>query len=362
MIYGIYFLVFFFTATFADVFEVKQIKKYENYIYVISCIFLIMLAGLRVDTGYDFQVYKVIFESVKRKKFLEIFFGGWGLVVEPGYLFINYIFKWMNFQQFIFSVAFFSIILKTTFIYKYIEKKIICLLMYYSMYFLLYDMGIIRQGLAIGILLWGYNELLKESKLKFFILTIIATLIHSSSIVFLIVYFIKNRLYSRRFYLITLMVAIVFSSLNFIYWLIKYIPISFVQNKLFFYMNSKSGESIINSIIKRLVVLILLIYVYDFKDIIKNNKNVIKSFNSFYSSIILSIIFYSIPILGGRGTGALQIMQLILLPICFDGRYIKNRDIFHRLFLLFIVGSFSFYNMYTLINSHDYIPYNSLLK
>ena len=49
-------------------------------------------------------------------------------------------------------------------------------------------MGIMRQGLAIGILFWAYDAILKDNKFKFFVLIVIATLVHSSSVLFIIVY------------------------------------------------------------------------------------------------------------------------------------------------------------------------------
>ena len=123
MIYYICFAIFLVEAFFCDVFTTRKIKKYENLFYVFGCILLIMLAGIRVDTGYDFQSYKNIFEYVKMRNLEHIFAGGWSLVVESGYIFINYLFKFFPFRIFIFVISAISILLKTTFINRYVEKK-----------------------------------------------------------------------------------------------------------------------------------------------------------------------------------------------------------------------------------------------
>ena len=360
MIYTICFVIFLLAAVFFDVFTTKQIKKYENGFFIVGCILLIVMAGIRVNTGYDFQSYKIIFENVKSQNILQIFSGGWSLVVEPGYLILNYIFKALSFQQFVFVIAVLSISLKTSFINKYVEKKMLCLLIYYSMYFLLYDMGIMRQGIAIGILFWAYDAILKDNKFKFFILIVIATLVHSSSFLFLIVYFVKNEKYSIKIYCGILFGALGISAINIFGWIARNIPIAFIQNKMFYYLNSVSDESIFNSIIKRIFILLVITYNLNFESI-QRKKYIIKSFNIFFFSIVLSIIFSAIPILGGRGTGALQIMQLFILPVCFDGRYIKKGDALHRLLYIFIIAGFAYYSMYSLINSHDYLPYTALI-
>lgn len=360
MIYTICFVIFLFAAVFFDVFTTKQIKKYENGFFIAGCFLLIVMAGIRTNTGYDFQSYKVIFENVKSQNILQIFSGGWSLVVEPGYLIINYLFKGLSFQQFVFIIAVLSISLKTTFINKYVEKKMICLFIYYSMYFLLYDMGIMRQGLAIGILFWAYDAILKDNRFKFFALIVIATLVHSSSVLFIIVYFVKNEKYSRKVYWGILLGALAFSTINIFGWIARNIPIAFIQNKMFYYLNSVSDESIINSIIKRLFILLIVTYNLDFENI-QRKKHIIKSFNIFFFSIVLSIIFSAIPILGGRGTGALQIMQLFILPVCFNGKYIKKGDVFHRLIYILVIAGFAYYSMYSLINSHNYLPYTALI-
>lgn len=360
MIYYICFAIFLVEAFFCDVFTTRKIKKYENLFYVFGCILLIMLAGIRVDTGYDFQSYKNIFEYVKMRNLEHIFAGGWSLVVESGYIFINYLFKFFPFRIFIFVISAVSILLKTTFINRYVEKKMLCLFLYYSMFYLLYDMGIIRQGLAVGILLWAYDALIKENKIKFVGLVFFATLIHSSSFVFLIVYFIKDEKYSRKTYWMALFTAIGLSFIDMFGVLARNIPSSFIQNKIAYYINSANDDTIFNSIIKRLFVLLMIMFILNLKKIEANKPYIMRAFNSFYCSIILSILLFKVPILGGRGTGSLQIMQLLILPICFEKKYIKDENVIYRLFYILFFGGFAFYSMYSLINSHDYIPYKSM--
>lgn len=54
-------------------------------------------------------------------------------------------------------------------------------------------------------------------------------------------------------------------------------------------------------------------------------------------------------------------MQLFILPVCFNGKYIKKGDVFHRLIYILVIAGFAYYSMYSLINSHDYLPYTALI-
>lgn len=156
MIYYVFFFTILLFAVLLDVFKTKQLNTYEKQIFVLLSFFLILMSGLRLKTGYDFESYKQIFESVKQSSWNSLFSSGWGLVVEPGYMILNYLCKWMPFQLYIFLISTVSVFIKVLFIYKISNNLIMCLFIYYSMYFCLYDMGVIRQGFAIGLLLWAF--------------------------------------------------------------------------------------------------------------------------------------------------------------------------------------------------------------
>lgn len=351
-------------AVLLDVFKTKQLNTYEKQIFVLLSFFLILMSGLRLKTGYDFESYKQIFESVKQSSWNSLFSSGWGLVVEPGYMILNYLCKWMPFQLYIFLISTVSVFIKVLFIYKISNNLIMCLFIYYSMYFCLYDMGVIRQGFAIGLLLWAFYYYIEGKRGKTAIYIILASFFHSSSIIFFSIYLIKDKVYKFRWYAVTLISILIFSFGGIIEEIIYKSNITFIQNKYWYYINqlADNDESIVNSIIKRLIVFLLLLIIVDWNAIKRSEKKYKIALNVYFASIIISIMFYMLPIIGGRGTGALQFMQVFLLPIIADKRYIRNNLNKARLIGILIIIVLSFYSLYTVINSHSYLPYHSILS
>ena len=364
MIYYVLFFTILLFAVLLDVFKTKQLNTYEKQIFVLLSFFLILMSGLRLKTGYDFESYKQIFESVKQSSWNSLFSSGWGLVVEPGYMILNYLCKWMPFQLYIFLISTVSVFIKVLFIYKISNNLIMCLFIYYSMYFCLYDMGVIRQGFAIGLLLWAFYYYIEGKRGKTAIYIILASFFHSSSIIFFSIYLIKDKVYKFRWYAVTLISIFIFSFGGIIEEIIYKSNITFIQNKYWYYVNqlADNDESIVNSIIKRLIVFLLLLIIVDWNAIKRSEKKYKIALNVYFASIIISIMFYMLPIIGGRGTGALQFMQVFLLPIIADKRYIRNNLNKARLIGILIIIVLSFYSLYTVINSHSYLPYHSILS
>lgn len=364
MIYYVLFFTILLFAVLLDVFKTKQLNTYEKQIFVLLSFFLILMSGLRLKTGYDFESYKQIFESVKQSSWNSLFSSGWGLVVEPGYMILNYLCKWMPFQLYIFLISTVSVYIKVLFIYKISNNLIMCLFIYYSMYFCLYDMGVIRQGFAIGLLLWAFYYYIEGKRGKTAIYIILASFFHSSSIIFFSIYLIKDKVYKFRWYAVTLISILIFSFGGIIEEIIYKSNITFIQNKYWYYINqlADNDESIVNSIIKRLIVFLLLLIIVDWNAIKRSEKKYKIALNVYFASIIISIMFYMLTIIGGRGTGALQFMQVFLLPIIADKRYIRNNLNKARLIGILIIIVLSFYSLYTVINSHSYLPYHSILS
>lgn len=111
---------------------------------------------------------------------------------EVGYLFLNSIIKTFGLgERFLFwFVGFLSVSLT---LFYYIKKSpyfIISLLIYFSHTFLLRDMIQIRSGLAASISLYAIKYIEERKFWKFFIITILASLIHSAALILFLAYFV----------------------------------------------------------------------------------------------------------------------------------------------------------------------------
>ena len=70
MIYYVLFFTILLFAVLLDVFKTKQLNTYEKQIFVLLSFFLILMSGLRLKTGYDFESYKQILYLYLAKKLI----------------------------------------------------------------------------------------------------------------------------------------------------------------------------------------------------------------------------------------------------------------------------------------------------
>lgn len=369
MIYFINFGILLFFAVFIDLFVVKQFKSFEKNIFIALSVYLIFFAGFRIDTGYDYNAYKVIFNQISELNFLQLIQSNFFDWLEPGYIFLNYVCKLLPFEYFLFLSTVIAMVPKLTYIYKYSENKMLMLFFYYCLVMIGFDMGVLRQGIAMGFCLWGYQALQDNNLKKFVFIILLAVSFHAVSLLMLILLLFSNKEFSYKFYIFTIVIAFGISLIHPLKWLIKIMSIiggNYIISKLNYYaysyfMVGDTSQSIYLSVLKRLVILIFLIIVINKKNIIKANKSsFFIYFNAFYLSIIFSLLAIDIPIIAGRGTTIFQITQMFLLTELLNINYsrIKTKTVIGyktMMFLLCVV--WAFYTFYGAVQVEAYIPY-----
>lgn len=177
-----YLIIFFILLILACAEVLLKNKK----ISVITSGILAIVAGLRFNTGYDFEAYQNFFFEIDN--IFDVFNGS--IDAEPGFLFINYIFKALGFN-FYFFILFFSVLsvlLISNFAYKYVSYPSLVLVYYYARYFLVRDMGQIRSSLACIILLYSIPYIVRRKPLQFLTVVFIASLFHITAWVFIVAY------------------------------------------------------------------------------------------------------------------------------------------------------------------------------
>ena len=165
-------------------------------------VFLIFFAGLRKGIGIDNNSYEQIYNNINSGSF-SLF----NNVVEPFFVVLNRILP--SFQILLFVMAALTVIIR----YKaycdagiYLLASVFCF--YYGTDFLYYDMGIMRQGLAMSICLLSLNSIIRKEK-NFFIYIVVAACFHSSAIAFVPLYFLSNKEYSRKTYYLLIIISII---------------------------------------------------------------------------------------------------------------------------------------------------------
>lgn len=343
----------------------KTIKERKT-IYVVVFCFLALFAGLRENTGLDYNSYS---------RYYDLFQSGavtlFNRVFEVGYSIINLLAP--SFRVLIFFMACSSLYVK----HKVFDRlNIRCLatilLYYYASLFLFYDMGVMRQGLSIGIA-WMAIPLIPKRDKRFFVYILIAALFHVSSLVFILLYFLADREYSRWFYYGIALVSVAIYTLevntSFMGNLISNIGISFIQNKFDVY--SAYGEvSLTWSILKRLFLLVLFVELFKKKTISFNGRHIGHKEKTPFTWIYINSVFLSTVLLcvlpaaglsyvAGRMTMVLYAVHIFLYEEVVASSKSKGTTLLW--FAVFLVLSYMSFSE-TLLGSagNTYLPYKSI--
>lgn len=360
MIYYIIFITLAILAFFNDVVQSIQMKKYRKHIFVLCSIFLILFGATRFQTGYDYLSYEQIFTYVSNMNLNSVLFSN-ELNIEKGYLVINYMLKDVDYGTFLFIVTSFSICCKLIYFYKNTNKQFIVLLFYYASIFITYDMGVLRQSIAIGVLLWGYKAIEERNVKKFIVLVLVASSFHITSLVMLPLYFMKDKNYNRIFYY-----SLIIGSLVAMYSHMVSTFIPFVSNvggdimssKLQFYSSASYIQvDITLNMLKRIVVFILF---YEYVRYKKVTGNIYLYINAYLLSIIISCSFCDVTVLAGRGTVILYLTQIIIFAYLIE----KDKEFSVRCFVFATVLLLSLVSLNGPIQDKNdyYLPYKSNIE
>lgn len=146
---------------------------------------LALIAGLRYYTGYDFATYEEYYYATQTfQAVLE------NTVFEPGYLGLSFGFTQLGFHYpaFVLFMALVSLGLLTYFLYKHFPYPTVALSYYYARFYHLRDMAQVRSALASIILLFSIPYLMEEKFWKFMLIIFAASMFHSGSVVFIVIY------------------------------------------------------------------------------------------------------------------------------------------------------------------------------
>lgn len=297
----IYFIVFFLSCLCTYLAQKAFEKKKKRKGIVFSIIAILMpcaLAGYRsLDIGTDLKVYVNPFfkGAVYSSGFMQY---KKSVDTELLYCVLNYIVS--LFTDDVNILLFIIQLIMTTLIYIYVydqrEEVPMWLAMatYYAFIFPRF-LNLIRQGIAVSVVLYSIKYLKRGQKIKYFITMGIALLCHSTAFCALpiygiyIIYSNSNKIKKKKniMYIIYLIMIVLLFGYDKI--LSLFISMGIVPEKFesylttFFKSNQKFDWS---STFYKLIWLIVLILPY-------KNKNEIKDYNFYYSLLIMDLILWN---------------------------------------------------------------------
>jgi len=240
----IYFLILFIASSFSIIEVILSFDKSRKHsmlivIFWFLVVTLILFAGLR-RVGADFENYEIIYDVLAE----DSSWSDWRVItLEPGFKSLMVMLKYTNFQFSLLVCAFLGVTLKAKFISKYSPYPILSLVIYFSSLFIIKEMGQIRNGIAMGIVLWSFDALIQQKKTRFLFLTFLAILFHWSAFCVLPLFFFGDKKIPTSAYVFSILAIffmILFNLTSVISNLISFVPIEAITSKADSYL---SGDS-----------------------------------------------------------------------------------------------------------------------
>ncbi|MGL5066382.1 MAG: EpsG family protein [Sarcina sp.] len=335
---------------------VKKRAIYRNILYVLMIVALIVVAGFRYYTGFDYQNYTSIYQSLS--------LGTPVPNIEIGYKILNeFLSKFSVGAWSVFLVvAIMTLVLKGIAIKMESEKIFLSLLICFCLYFLIGDMGQIRSTLAQSIDLIAlvfYLNGRTVSKIIAFILIVAASFFHVSSIILLIIFILGAKNIPIKMFIGTYIVIAVagqFLDLKVISEFGQHIG-GFLGEKMYAYTTNqlfieKVGLS--SNVIFDFIMMVFLLFI-KYKNREKPNKKFNLLFNMYFVGICTYLIFNNYFVLATRFANYFRLSLIFLVPIAISS--IKNKKI-RILTLMVIIVAFSLMVLSLLkSDGYMYLPY-----
>lgn len=322
----------------------------RKWLFYSLTILLIIFAGIR-HNGFDWINYNTIFEGIKNKT--ENFSGT--TFIEYGFQYLTLLSP--NYRCLVFLSAAISIWMTLSAIYKLSTNSlpILGLLIFYTTFCMPTYMGQIRQGIAMGFVIWAYWYLWTGRKVPCFWLIIAGSMFHMTALIALFVFLPIKREYSIKVYIVGLAGAFIASKLALqIVGIILRMTSSSMGDKILYYAMTENEElGISSTILIRIVTLLLVVYLNQ-----GSNKQISFLSNIYFIGIALYLLLGFAPQLAGRGTYYFSIMEMILVPYIAKC-LIRNRAIYITAYFG-IIGLSVYRFMAFFSNSYNYscyIPY-----
>ena len=338
--------------------EIYISKKDRLLLYYFIYLILWFFVGFKSAGGTDFGNYKELFLYINTSTLLTT-------TIEPLFSLLIIFMKAVG-APFVFfwaTLAALNLGIKFYVFKKYVPYLFPALLMYFVGMFIERDFDGVRQGLAMGICLLSIKYVIKDKFIPFFALVITASFVHTSSIVFVVIYFIRNVYISNKvlYYIVGAALLFVICDLSISRVLLNYIPNSIVKIKLMRYAESdvySASVGINVGIIFRIIILVLFTHMRPSLAMMNEKLyNILK--NGFALSIIMSLVFNDFAVLSHRLPYVFREFQILIIPYFY---YIVRGNK-SRIIVLCIVTLYSLLLMSRILygGSGFYYEYHNLL-
>lgn len=344
------FLVLFLLLVLSSFLEIFSGKKINKIIFYSLSIALFVIAGIRYETGADYDSYASIFYSIKQSA--KGYFANFD--IERGFFVLNYFFKDFEygFEIVMLIMAYLGVILKAKIFFRYSVFPFISLLLYYQSAYFVGEFAQIRQSVALSFTMLALPYAIERRFVKFFLLTFLAFCFHASAIIFFIAYFIVNldlRGISKYFFVFLFLTVFILSNVSsfgkyFLENLNVFLFDGYIEQKVSSYLHDKKyGKSIVFAFSEIILLAISLFALFiDFKNYKSANIKYYRAVsNLFLFGTFLYYLLKSNEIFAYRITSYFRIYDCLLIPLLLFTLVKQKKSLSIALLSIFLFFAYS---------------------
>ena len=335
----------------------------KKYCIIIGTLMTLIVGFRNIDMGMNDtrMVYVSLFDQISDMSFLETYNFIIKSDIEVVFYMLTRLFILIttNIRLYLLLLTIPVNYLISRFIYKYSKIPFLSFLLYFSINYFAFSFTLLRHCIAMVILLLSYDALKENKKLKFFLLVILASLFHRTAVIFIIVFFFKNRKLNIK-YIVSIPLFILLFTITLgtktYRWIMN---LSFLKLKRYsIYLNPKANTLTFFFINFLILVVSLIIYRKKIKDAIAkkedcNDEDIslllyiqmigtcFASFMYFFSEMFRVSTFFTI-------------FSIILLPNCIST--VSNIKTKKTYILIISIILIVYFFMFTMHNNSIY-PY-----
>ena len=331
------------------------------YVLVGLCIFMVFVAGLRLDVGFDYYTYVNMFRNTP-KLFTGVFSHSREAHGEIGFHFLSGLLKFLGLTSAssLFTIfAIMAILLNVMSLRRYTRFVGHAFFLYLCFYFFGREMGQIRQGLATAVLFFSVQYVLNRDYRRFVAFVILASTIHLSSFVFLPLYWVGNVRFRKSAYWSLLVLGVVLALFP---WHIYVFPLLPVNLPGIGYVGSRYGQAVglfsITMLRRLLPAVLVLVTPSRVQD--RAGAEFIVFHNMVVMGSFLSLMFRHVAIFAERLVVPYLFAEIVVYPFFLNYFGSKAWRVIWSIFIV-LLGVIFVYNLF-LNNSHLYFPYRSVIS
>ncbi|WP_193064917.1 EpsG family protein [Oceanobacillus oncorhynchi] len=322
-------------------------KRLPNYFFIIpSFILIFIITAFRGDFTTDYTHYSDLFDLYNLFSFSEIFQAELGQ--EIGYILLSRIIgTFTNNEVYLFIVV--SFVTLACFYYQFNKYSVyiwLSVLMFVTVGSLYPSFNIMRQILATAIVFAGSTFLYERKMTKYFLVVLVASLFHTTSLIMFPFYFILNfRLNFKNLTFIfagSVVLMLFFDNI-----------LSFIQQ--FFYTQytvdsyGMTGQRFTNAV---LPLALFIFSLFNFKKLDSSSTIHRVWFNAVFFNALFSVLSLQVQLVE-RITHFFSPYAMLLIPFMFSK--MKNKHL-RFIYIMILVLMLFLYN-FTVLSGSEYDPY-----